>query len=413
MDSSKKSKKSSGATCWLSNRAKTARTGIYLLALALATPVSAVGAEGGIVSAVGTGRDSGEAIANLLRTAVNKYFKDEPANLSKSVLTSEMIPNATSFVQSYRLLESPRGTVSLSANVDLDVIRSLLGVTPARLGADPEAKAIVLVKPAKLPDSVATATPFSILEAGAKERLARRGFEPVVVTPEEALSLSAGEDIASPELLRGLGARSGARLALGISTRKEQFENENSHSKDDRYVLSAVLVDVKTGMVLSRSSANVNEPRARKDTYVTELQRLLEGESRDLFQDLFVAAGKKIAPAEAQEDVAVVRVQYPSNPFLVARFRTLLEAAKSLKSVQEYGVQRGAFDFALRPSIKGEALQKLVTGLKAEDITVTIVENIPDGSDRQPDLVVKVAPKAPPTGGPSAMDEEDALNANP
>lgn len=413
MDSSKKSKKSSGATCWLSSKAKTARTGIYLLALALAAPVNATAAEGGVVSAVGTGKDSGEAIANLLRTAVNKYFKDEPATLSKAVLQSEMIPNATSFVQSYRLLESAKGTVSLSANVDLDVIRSLLGVTAARLGAEGGAKAVVLVKPAKLPDSVATATPFSLLEAGAKERLSRRGFEPVVVSPEEAQALSAGEDLTSPELLRGLGARSGARLALGIGARKEQYENENSHAKDDRYVLSAVLVDVKTGAVLSRSSTNVNEPRARKDTYVAELQRLLDSESRDLFQDLFVAAGKKIAPAEAQEDFSLVRVQYPSNPLLVTKFRTLLEAAKALKSVQEYSVQRGAFDLAIRPSLKGEALQKIVTGLKSDDIVVALAENIPDGSERQPDLVVKVAPKAPPAGGPSAMDEEDALNANP
>jgi hypothetical protein len=425
MHLSKRLKRSSGATCSDSNKRFLApRAGLYLLALAalagpLASPAHAAG-ETGVVSANGTGGDTASAIAGLLRATVNKYFTDEPAPLRTSLLQSEMIPNATSFVQSYRLLESPKGTVSLSANVDLDVIRGLMSLTPARLGAEPNSKAVVVVKGTKLPETAggkpaAPANPFSVLETGAKERFTRRQFEPVVISQEDAAAFSPGEDATSPELLRGLGQRAGARLALGIGSRREQFENENSHNKEERVVLTAVLLDVKTGNTLGRSTVNVNEPRGRRDQFNADLQRNLSEESKDLFQDLFVAAGRRLGPAEAQDDFAVLRVQYPSNPGLVNKLRSLLESGKGLKSVTEYGVRRGAFDFAVRPNVSAEALQKIVAGLASEEITVTAVENLPDDSERRPALVVKVTPKAPGSvpGGPSAMDQEDAINAKP
>jgi hypothetical protein len=422
MHLSKRLKRSSGATCSVfSKRIAASRAGIYLLAVAALTAplgVPAYAAETGVVAANGTGGDTASAIAGLLRTAVGKYFTDEPAALRNSLLQSEIIPNATSFVQSYRLLESPKGTVSLSANVDLDVIRGLMSLTPAKLGAEPNSKAVVVVRGTKLPElpagkAAGPANPFAVLELGAKDRFARRQFEPVVVSPEDAAAFSPGEETTSPELLRGLGQRAGARLALGISSRREQFENENSHNKEERVVLSAVLLDVKTNAILGRSSVNVNEPRGRRDQFNADLQRNLSEESKDLFQDLFVAAGRRLGPAESQEDFAVLRVQYPSNPGLVNKLRGLLESGKGLKSVTEYGVRRGAFDLAVRPNLPPEALQKIIAGLASEEIAVNAVENIPDDSERRPALVVKVTPKAPGAvpGGPSAMDQEDAINA--
>jgi hypothetical protein len=109
-------------------------------------------------------------------------------------------------------------------------------------------------------------------------------------------------------------------------------------------------------------------------------------------------------------------VQYPSNPILVNKLRALLESGKGLKSISEYGVRRGAFDFAIRPNLAPEALQKIVAALSSEEIAITPVENLPDDSEHRPALVVKITPKsaaAATIGGPSAMDQEDALNGKP
>jgi len=406
---------------------KRARAGAYLLALTLALalalagpPLNAQAAASGVVVATGSGGDTASAIASLLRATVTKHFTDEPAALRGALLQSEIIPNATSFVQSYRLLESPKGSVALSANVDLDVIRGLMSLTPEKLGAEPNSKVVVTVKGVKFADRAGAkpqspANPFAVLELGAKERFTRRQFEPVIVSAEEAQAFSPNEEPTAPELLRGLGQKAGARLALGIGSRREQFENENSHNKEERIVLAAVLLDVKSGAILSRASVNVSEPRGRREQFNADLQRNINEDAKDLFQDLFVGAGRRLGPAETTEDFAILRVQYPSNPGLVNKLRGLLETGHGLKSITEYGVRRGAFDLAIRPALSPEALRKIVGALNSPDISVTAVDTLADDSERRPALAVKVAPKAAATtgapGATSGMDEEDAINA--
>lgn len=388
-------------TCLASS--KSVRAGFYLLAfVALFAPKTASG-ETGIVSAVGSGREASEAIVSLLRAVVAKYFKNEPAGLSKSILQNEIVPNASSFVQSYKILEGGRGSsVSLSANVDLDVIRALLKLTPATLGEGEGAKSFVAVKGARLPDVAAYVPkagskpqdPYSSFESAAKERLVRRGFEVVGLSTEEQQALSPGDDVASPELLRGLGARSGARIALGISSRYESFENENSQNKEQRLVVNATLIDVKAGVVMAKSSVTVSEPKSRKEQYVADLQRSLSEESKDLFHEALVLAGKKFLKLPGREDFSLIRIQYPSNAALVSKFRTLLEAGKGVRSVVEYSITRGAFDFAVRPAMKEAALLKIVKSLVSEEISITPLDSMgQEGAGPQVALVVKISPK--------------------
>jgi hypothetical protein len=426
MHSSKKLKKSSGATCSLFSKQSLASLGLLALS-ALFLPKAACAEASGVVAAVGSGKEASDAIANLLRATMAKYFSDEPAALTKSLLDREIIPNATSFVQSYKLLDSAKGTVSLSANVDLDVMRALLSLTPSKLGAGTAPKALIVVKSAHLPDFVPApkngapqANPYAVLDAAAKDRFARRGFEPVVATSAEVMAMSPSEDVGSPEVLRGLGMKSGARLVLGITSRRERFENENSHNHDERVVLNAALIDVKSGAVLGRSTTNVNEPKSRRDQFVADFARMIADDSKDLFQDLFVAAGKRLGPADHQEDFSIVRVQFPSNPGLVAKFRGLLEA-KGLKSVTEYSIRRGAFDLAIRPAMKEGALAKILSELSSDEISVAMQgPAAAEEGERRPDITVKVAPKdlrnpssiGPASGaepGNESMESEDAL----
>src|SRR5687768_15979203 len=129
----KRLKKSSGAMFSPSRK-------VYLLASITLLFTSVAGAETGEVSAVGSGRDSSEASVSLLRSTVSKYFKDEPAAITQNVLQNEIIPNASSFVQSYKVLESQKGMVSISANVDLDVLRALFSIRADKLGEPAGAK---------------------------------------------------------------------------------------------------------------------------------------------------------------------------------------------------------------------------------------------------------------------------------
>ncbi len=398
MASSARSKKSLGRTCWASSKPRL--LSLYLLALVFSFSAE-TRAETGIVSAIGSGKETAEAMVSLLRSVVGKYFRDSPAALSRAILQSEIAPNASSFVQSYKILESRRDAVSLSANVDLDVIQALFSLTPTKIGESSGAKALVVVKGARLPDGVlqekAPTNPYAPLEVAAKERFQRRQFEVASLSSEEMQAVGAGEDVASPELLRGLGARAGARVALGISSHYEAFENENSHNKELRIVVTAVIVDVKQGALLGKSSITVPEPKGRKDQYAADLQRSLVEEGKDLFHEAFVSAGRKFMKVQGQEDFMLVRVQSPANATLVAKFRGLLESIKELKSVVEFGAQRGSLDLAVRPALKPATLAKLVKALPSEELKITLLDTV--GQGEQVALAVQLAPKEVSTEG--------------
>lgn len=404
MGSSKRSRKYSVAMCLVFN--KTYLFAVFLT-VALARPPLAF-AETGVVSAVGVGRDTPDAIANLLKVTSGKYFKEYSASLVKSVLQTEILPNASSFVQSYRILDGGRsGSLQLSANVDLDVINGLLSLTPKSLGEEGEVKALVAVRAPKLPDSSIAgmkplpsnsklADPFAALTSGARERLLRRDFRDVVLSHEELQVVGAGEDFSSPELLRGLGAKAGARIALGVSGKYETYENENSHNRDERLVLIATLLDVKTGNVLGRASVNVANPRSRREQYLADLQRSVQEESKDLFQDVFVSAGRRLVKKEGQASYSLVRIQFASNNSLVLKFKAMLEAVPGIRSVFEHSITRGQFDLAIRPVISRENLKKTVLGMQNPEIQVTVLDDDSGADQVSASLVVKVSPKEMP-----------------
>jgi len=387
----------------------------YLLAAFFLIPASLALGETGVVTAVGTGRDPPDAIANLLKATVGKHFRDHPAALSKAVLQAEILPNASSFVQSYKILEGGRpGSVSLSAAVDLDVINGLMSLTPKSIGEGEGAKALVLVRGAKLPDSVVSGLkpgapdPFNVLATGAKDRLLRRDFVEATLSAAEIQAVGAGEDITSPELLRGMGAKAGARIVLGITGRFESYENENSHNKDERLVISATMIDVKGGNVVSRASVNVISPKSRREQYITDLQRNLSEESKDLFQDVFVTAGRRLVKTESTLGFVVVRVQFPSNNIYVQKFRSLLEAVPGVRSVAEYSVRRGKYDFAVRPALTEAVLAKAIAGLQSAEMSITLLQALShdaDSASQAPLVSVKLSPKesniAPAEGAPS------------
>jgi hypothetical protein len=392
---SKRSKRSSGVTSLASSKALIA---VLLLTAPCFFWPGALRADAGIVSATGSGKEISEAIVALLRSVMARHFSDVPAQLSKNIFQNEIAPNAASFVQSYRILEGGRGSaVSLTANVDLEVIRSLFALSPKGLDEPAGAKALVVVKGARLPDAVVSAgsvNPYSVLESYAQERLGRRGFDVVVVGPDELQALGMGEDVAGPEFLRALGARAGARVAVGISSRSESAESEGSQAREQRLVVTSTMVDMKAGVVLGRASITVSEPRGRRDQYAADLQKTLAEDGRALFHETFVAAGKKVMKVPGQQDYSLVRVQSPPSAVVVTRFRGLLESARNTRSVVEHGAGRGYFDLAVRPAMKPADLAVLMRSLPAEDMNIVILEPLGfSAGERPPELLVRLVPR--------------------
>jgi hypothetical protein len=382
----------------------------YLVAAALLFCAAHAHAEGGVVQATGAGRDAPEAIVNLLRTTIGKHFRTEPnPQLTRVILQNEILPNASSYVQSYRITDTGKsGTVSLAANLDLDVIRGLLSLTPKNLGEAEGAKALVLVRGPKLPDAIMAGTkatvkvvdPFKNLGDGARERFLRRDFQEAELTPAQIQDAGVGEDYSSAETLRGLGDKAGARVALGVTAHYETFDNENSHNKEERLVLTGLMVDTKSGATLARASVNVVNPKTRREQYALDLQRNVIEESKDLFQDVFVAAGRRVVKVETHSDFSVVRVLFASNAALVNRFKQLLEGVSGVRSVVDFSVRRGKYDFAVRPAIADSALAKAVAAIQATDLTVIVIDTAAGDADAHPPSVqVRLMPKEPAVPG--------------
>jgi hypothetical protein len=382
-----------------------------LLALILLLPSVLAHAESGVVNASGTGHDAPEAISSLLRSTVLRYFKDQP-QLTRDILQDEILPNASSFVQSYKIEDgSSASGVILSANIDLDIIHGLLSLTPANLGETNGANALVIVRGAKLPDSIISGLksktlldPYAPLVEIAKERFSRRNFGLAEASAEDIQAIFSGEEGGIAEALKALGVKAKARVVFYVSARYETYDNENAHNKEERIVLSAELIDTKTGASLGRSSVNVVNPRSRKEQYVADLQRYVIDDSKDLFQDIFVSSGRKLGRQESHDDFSVVRVLYPSNPALVYRFKSLLETAPGISSVVEYSVKRGKFDFAVRPAMAAAALSNLVFALQAPDIAVSPAISLVNSGTLEahtPAVSLKLEPKevAPPADG--------------
>lgn len=376
------------------------RLSIYtLLALLLSLPN--VHAETGVVNLTGSGKDPADAMASVLRVSVTKNFKGDAAFV-KSVLQNEISPNASSFVQSYRVVEGGNGKsfVSISASVDLDVIRSLLSLTAKNLGEPEGAKALLVIRGAKLPGLVPPKpgaplpNPFHAIEVVVKDRLARRQFQTEIMSQEELSSVNAGDDTSSPELLRGIGSRAEARIAVGFYSRLEAVENENTHSEEERIFLYCTIVDVKNGTILARVNSNFLNPKSRKEVYAADIQRVLLEEARDLMQDALVSAGRSLFKSNTQDKMSIVRIMFPSNPGLVNKFRTLLEGVKEIKKVSENEIQRGSFDLSIHPALEPSSLTKIVKNLNSEEITISILKSSEmPSSNKTIDLYVKLEPK--------------------
>lgn len=331
--------------------------------------------EVGVVSGVGYGRDVSEATAALLRSVILKNFrKPETANLLKNVIQQEIIPNSSAFVQSYRLLDGVKGkSISISASVDLEVVKSLISVTPQLLQEEGSPKVLILVQGAPLPEPQRVKdplNPFQVLEAAGWERFERRGFAPVRLSEEEVRAVG-DEQVSSPEFLRGLGAKAGARLAIGISSKFELFENENSHNKETKLVLNATIYDVKIGRILGKETMTISTPKSRKDQYAVDLQKILQEESKGLYHEIIVDAGSKLGKSTEAKDFVVIRVNSPAPYQLISKFRIALEAHKDVRGLVEYSVGRGFFDFSVRPVMTVPNLLKIVKSLSSEDFSAT------------------------------------------
>ena len=90
----------------------------------------------------------------------------------------------------------------------------------------------------------------------------------------------------------------------------------------------------------------------------------------------------------------------------------MLESVPGVRSVVEYSVRRGKYDFALRPAMTEAALTKAVASLSSADISVAAIESLAAEPEAHPPAVtVKIAPKEAAPAGEGEVDASP--NASP
>ena len=368
----------------------------YLLFLYFSVSLSY--ASNDIVTVSGMGVDPASAFKNILESEVPNFVKIE-GPLGRSILQDEILVNAASFVPTYKVIESDsvKNTVKINADIALDVIRALFAFNAPSMGEDPKSKVLLLVRNFKVTDiprpksGGPAPNPFTVLEQLGKERFARRQF--TTISPDEAdlSSLSPIDDISNADLLRTFALKANTRLALGINAKSESGENENTHQEEDRIVITGTLLDTKSGAVLSRATAKLLAPRGKAEFLNGLYRRALLDETKDFFQDLFVGAGRQVLGAGSKSDITVLRVVNPVNAVLVGKFRTAVQASREIKSIVEYRLQRGAYDFAVKPALDFNSLAKVLKNIKSEDFILEGPELITNETNNV--VVVKLARK--------------------
>lgn len=368
------------------------RSNRILALLLLLLPLSLSAAEYGNVPSAGTGKDLAEAMASAVRAVAIKQVKAEQGYL-KAMLHGEILPQASSFITSYKILEDGKsGFVNITAQVDADVLRAFFTLTPKALGieSDQPAKIVIVLKGPKIEalekdkEKTDYYQPFALL---AREKLQRRGFESVFLDPKEIASLS--EDI-SPESVRTYGAKAEAQLALGLILNRQFVENENTHQEEERIYINGALVDVKGGRVLAKHGGYFLVPRVRRESLKVEFERVMLEEGKDVLREIFVHAGEALAGGDQKQDLTVLRIQDPMNGTLIQKFKAALDGSRDWKSFLEYRVQRGRYDFAVRPAIKHEALLAKLKALNLEDVEIVLPQ---EPGDENAPLVIQLKPK--------------------
>ncbi len=332
------------------------------------------------IVAVAAGRDSSEAIMGVLKNIVPKSIHVEPTFL-RGVLGNEILPFATHFVTSYKILEGGSGSyVSVEANVDLPVIQSLYSFTPKNIGLKEEdAKVLFVFSSPRLAtlESLQATNYFAAVTNTVKDFLQRRKFS--VVEKKESASAMSGEDPFSADVLKSMGKSQGAPLILGISVAVETEENENNHTDEDHIVLRGSLVDSSTGNVLAKLNSYFLFPKVRKDQVLADFQKLLSDTSKEFMLNLMIQAGQHFLGTE-QKDSLTLEVKYPPSEAVITKFRKLLEGSRDIKSIVELKVERGSYVFALQSSLDRKGLIKKILSLKQDEFVVVLDEKADSGT---------------------------------
>ncbi|MCO5142011.1 MAG: hypothetical protein M9962_02850 [Oligoflexia bacterium] len=353
-----------------------------LLALGLFLSLTKVEAS---TSVIGYGKDTSEAVSAALRQGVVKNFTNKKDKNLKEFLAEEILPKASSFVQSYKVLESKKSsTVAVQAELDLEIVKHLLALSPEAMGEKENSKAVILLRPLDL-SNIQTSQDkekslnelFEPIRKMAEQRLERRGFAVDFIDNSNSQILSK-ENLASTEVLKAIGSKAGARLALGITMDYIVVDMEEEKGKQQKIAVSATMIDVSNGQVLTKSTINFSEPRTRRDQYISDMKKLLPDEVDSLFQIAFVEAGKVVANASSTDPFFVLRVKNPDSPLALNKFRELFSAVKDIKSVRDYRIRRGKFDFAVEPVMDNKAVIKALQSIPKTELVVVPIEEMLD-----------------------------------
>lgn len=340
----------------------------------------------------------GEAVGLALRLAAKRGVKMD-AVAQKSIIDSEVIPNSSQYVSSYRVVGGgPRGLINLNATIDLRALQSILAFGSEEF-ARPGAKVQVMVRGFKggapwqrVPYEETEEPVVARVEAGFKEILARRKLQalPRINSYMEHLENVDGQ---SASLLRGVATRQKADFVIFVAASFVQDTDDESTYEGQRLQLEASFFDQERNLILGTAKESI-PLQAGERALSAKNEKVLENVTELVARvghGVFLRSGSRFLTEVSADKYLTLRIQDPPNHAAIQELKEAITKINKVNSVVEREIQRGRLDLWVDAALSADALRKEIRSLALENFRAVLR---PSESGQDPELtVMRLEPK--------------------
>ncbi len=321
-----------------------------------------------------------EALALALRIAAKKHLNFD-ASVQKQIMDSEVIPYASQFISSYKVVSGGGGRswVNVLATVDLNALQSIL-VLHAGLFKKNPVRMLVMVRGFKggAPwKGVAYEESEELLvarvEAETKERAARRKINliPRIASYQDHLD---GVDTNSAALLRAVALKSDVDLVFFVDAKFVETKDDESPVDGLQLQLETALYERNQNIILANSRESMSMLAGEK-ALLSKNEKVLEGVVNLIDKathDAFMRAGSKYLAETASASYLTLRVLDPPSMAAVNELKDGVRKIARVNSVVEREIERGRVDYWIDAGFGADALKRELKTIQLENYRVSV-----------------------------------------
>ena len=321
-----------------------------------------------------------EALALALRIAAKKHLNFD-ATVQKQIMDSEVIPYASQYISSYKVVSGGGGRswVNVLATVDLNALQSILVLHAGQFKKSP-VRMLVMVRGFKggAPwKGVAYEESEEILvsrvEAEIKERVARRKIMmvPRIASYQDHLD---GVDVNSTALLRAVALKTDVDLVFFVDAKFVESKDDESIVEGLQLQLETALYERGQNMILANSRESMAMMAGEK-AILSKSDKVLEGVVSlvdKATHDAFMRAGSRYISETSNATYLTLRVLDPPNYAAVNELKEGVRKIARVNSVIEREVERGRVDFWIDAGFSADLLKRELRGLQLENFRISV-----------------------------------------